>query len=662
MPVGSVPVDGISSRGGRRAVSLDGVNYPHYKARYPNGLDFRPQSEVHEHVLGMLLDRVRVSHGAISKRYSDWKEIQDSLTAFIRHDEEEELIKQTDPRKPVSIVIPSSYAVLDTLLTYFVAAFLEDPIFRYVGQGPEDDIGAALMEKVIALHCVQSKVPLALHTMWRDSLSVGIGPVIPGWVREVELRTRRKPKKRYNFTQFRYVETGQFTQEIEEAVAFEGNKLENIDPFMFLPDPNVPVHKAHEGEFVGWMDSDNKYHLMVDEETDDELFNVQYLRQLSATSQYYQTSARYRGITDTPVVSRDSQTSNTVHRTTMYVDLVPEEWKLGRERRPELWLFQIAGEGVIIKAKQVRLNHRKKPVRVCAPDFDGYSVSPISRLEIVQPIQGVVDWMMNTYVASVRKVLHDVIVYDPSMVNTADLKDPKPGKLVRLRLSAFGRVSAKDAIHQLDVKNVTEGHPGFAQAMSELMFQASGAQDSVQGIRRKSGERVTATEFRGVQSSALSRLEKLAKVASIQVHTDIARMFASHLQQFMSEDVWIQSTGDWPKVLAQEYGDQQVVRVTPEDISVGYDIVAKDGSVPSTEYADTWVELFRILSANPQLARKFDMVRVFQHIARLAGARNVQQFLLKGGQIDETIVSDQEVELEKARGNIKPIGGGTPGV
>jgi hypothetical protein len=40
---------------------------------------------------------------------------------------------------------------METILTYLVAAFLQDPIFRYEGAGPEDITGALLMELAVGL-------------------------------------------------------------------------------------------------------------------------------------------------------------------------------------------------------------------------------------------------------------------------------------------------------------------------------------------------------------------------------------------------------------------------------------------------------------------------------------------------------------------------------
>ena len=138
----------------------------------------------HQRLLKEVYTRALESSREMSKRYDSWRKVDKTLTAYVKLDETEEHIKSVDNRKPVSIVVPYSYATLETILTYFVTAFLENPIFRYEGSGPEDIVGAILLEKVIEQQTMQFKTALNLHTMFRDSLSYGMGVVTPTWDRK----------------------------------------------------------------------------------------------------------------------------------------------------------------------------------------------------------------------------------------------------------------------------------------------------------------------------------------------------------------------------------------------------------------------------------------------------------------------------------------------
>src|SRR6056297_2231041 len=152
-----------------------------YDYTYENDLDLRPGSQLHDMIRDEVLERAQQSHNVVSNRFPSWNKIDQVLTTYVPTDEEENEVQANDPRKPVSIVFPYSYAIMETLLTYLMNAFFQDPLFRYVGESPEDRVGAILLEKVIQKQVTKTKVPLAMHTWFRDCLAYGAGYAAPGW-------------------------------------------------------------------------------------------------------------------------------------------------------------------------------------------------------------------------------------------------------------------------------------------------------------------------------------------------------------------------------------------------------------------------------------------------------------------------------------------------
>ena len=152
--------------------------------KYPNNLDLRPNSKLHQKLRSRIWERARVSRNEMQKRFSSWREIDRTLTTYMPLKEKEEELKVKDSSKPVSIVFPYSYSMLEALLTYLSMAFFQDPMFQYEGVEDDDTVGAMLMELVIRLHCIKNKVPLAVHTILRDSLGYGVGIGLPEWRRQ----------------------------------------------------------------------------------------------------------------------------------------------------------------------------------------------------------------------------------------------------------------------------------------------------------------------------------------------------------------------------------------------------------------------------------------------------------------------------------------------
>jgi len=628
-----------------------------YQYKYPEGLDLRPQSQLHQRLVTKLLQHGLESSRISSNRFATWNDMDEKLTAYIPTSEKEKRVQAKDRRKPVSIVFPYSYAILETLVSYLVAAFFPDPIFRYEGVAPEDIGGAMLMQNVIALQASRNKVALNLHTMFRDASAYGFGVVSPQWSVKMGKKIIKTPNTFYG-PDGREVTVGN-TRSVEDTILFEGNSLINIDPYCYLPDPNVPIHDVQRGEYVGWVDRTNLLDLLLEEEiSDGELFNVKYLRHMNQKSSSVlgtrldeRNSQRGRQYDS----RNDRQISDPVDQLHLYVKLVPKQWNLGNSETPEKWLFTLAGDSVIIRAQPLGLLHNMFPVCVCAPDFDGYSPIAYSRLEILSGMQTTIDWLFNSHIANVRKAINDVLIVDPYLININDLADPEPGGLVRLRRPAWGK-GVKDAVMQLNVVDITRQNIGDVSAIIQYMQTIGGTDNTVMGSLREGGpDRLSAKEFQGTAQGAVNRLERVAKIIGLQAMQDIGYMFAYHAQQLMSKDVYVRTVGEWPQVISDNFQvNQGRVLVEPDDILVDYDLLVRDGSIPGGNFNDSWIQLFQTIGNNEQLLQQFDVVRVFEHIATQLGAKNVQDFR-RQRPVQPVTAPDETVQSQVQQGNLVPV-------
>jgi hypothetical protein len=615
--------------------------------KYPDGIDLRPGSAQHEQIKNYVLDRAKESYDVMSRRHPYWNKIDETLTAYIEIDEKEKAVQNKDYRKPVSIVVPYSYATLETLLTYMVSAFLDMPIFKYEGVTDNDTIGTILLEQVIQQQSIFSKMGLSLHTIFRDAFSYGFGVGTPIWFQKYGFRRITLPDG---------------SRERVEDMLFEGNRIDVIDPYCYLPDINVPIHEVQRGESVGWIDKSCSYVSLLEAESlDPDMYNVRYLKGIRGTSTILNSSDPSSREARDGGSSRGNTygTTNPIDVIWMVGNIVPSdsEWKLGKKEYPEKWLFGLAADQVVIKAMPLNLDHDMYPVVICAPDYDGHSMTPISRLELINGLQGVLDFLFNSHVTNVRKSINDMLIVDPFLVNMKDLENPGPGKLIRMRRNAWGR-GVQNAVQQLAVSDVTRQHIGDAAAVIDFMNNTSSAVDSVRGVMKSSGERRSATEAKGARMSALTRLARGAKVASMMTMQDLAYMIASQTQQLMSRETFVSTMGRSQEMLVKEYGPEKGHKVYPEDVDVQYNVIPHDGTIEMGERADSWTNLYQVLATNPAVGQGFDMVRIFKHIARMLGAKNVNEFVQKGGDVAVKLAQNEQVMNEKTKGNLVSIGGG----
>lgn len=624
---------------------------------YPNGLDLKPDSDFHTELRNKIWTRARESRNEISKRFPSWIEIDKNLTTYIPLKDKEKELKDDDSTKPISIVFPYSYSMLEALLTYMSMAFFQDPMFQYEGVDDEDTIGGMLLELVIKIHCIKTKVPLSVHTILRDAFSYGVGIGIPGWQRDYG----RIPIKSSIVTASDISESVSEQVDFVDSLVFEGNNLENIDPYMWLPDPSVSSDKTQKGEFQGWIDRDNYMNMLTEENYPDSgMFNVKYLKgkkdkKSSLANDQSGREIKHGGASD---VRRGLITStNSVDNINLYVNLIPKDWKLSDSESPEKWFFVLSADDVITRCERADHNHGMYPMAVASPEYDGYSITPIGRMEILSGLQGTLDFLFNSHIENVRKAINDMLVVDPFLVNINDLKDPKPGKLIRLRRPAWGRGVDK-VVQQLQVNDITRGNIADSSYITQWMDRISGADQSMQGSLRQGGpERLTKGEFQGTRGSAVSRLQRLASIIGMQFMQDIGSMFAVHTQQYMSKETYVKIAGPYEQQLMKLYGkDKQKVRVSPMDISVQYDTIVRDGSIPGGNFSEAWLQMFKIISSSEQLMQEFDTTRIFMYIASQLGAKNVEDFRRDVNRIQPTTMPDEQVQQQAQAGNLVPIG------
>ena len=443
------------------------------------------------------------------------------------------------------------------------------------------------------------------------------------------------------------------------SLLFEGNDLNNIDPYMWLPDPSVASSDIQKAEFVGWVDRTNYMNLLSEEaQSSSDLFNVRYLklrkdkRSTLALDQSDRLT-RYGGSAD--IHRSMTSSTNPVDRIRMYITLIPKDWELSSRESPEKWYFELAADDVIISCMQADHNHGMYPVSVASPEYDGYSITPIGRMEVLYGLQHTLDFLFNSHISNVRKAVNDMLVVDPYLVNIEDLKDPQPGKLIRLRRPAWGRGVDK-VVQQLAISDITRLNISDSAYITQWMDRISGADQSMQGALRMTGpERLTSSEFQGTRGSAISRLQRIAMLVGIQFMQDIGTMFAVHTQQYMSQDTYVKIVGRYADQLKATFARDKIP-VSPYDLAINYDLIVRDGSIPGGNFSQAWIDLFKVIGTTPELIQQFDVTRIFMYIAQQLGAKNVEDFRRVVGQAQTSVIPDEAALRGAQAGNLVPVG------
>lgn len=604
----------------------------------------------HAALLRYLVSRIDYSEDEMSKFYSRWQSNELRLQAHINLSSKEQALQDENDANmepnAVPIVVPFGYAAISTLTTYMVNTFASRrPMFTVGAHRGEDWDRARNMEVVLQQ---QADHNFLLKEFWKnfnDIGTYGAGIMRPEWVVIEKMRTRRQGGGPFNLGAVSTVRAPQ--------VVYEGNEVNTIDPFFFFPDPRVAMADvADKGEFVWWRDFISRLELR---RSDDYDYVDRIPRGLPPTRRggisVRNWKARGASI-DEQVMGRGEAQIHLEHDF-VQIDqgtcwIIPDEFGLSSSTEIELWYFTIGNKKQIIEAMRFDMDHEKHPVAVAEPYGLGHGFGHAGPADYVGPIQDMMSWLLNSHIANTRTAINNMWIVDPHRVVMQDLKKPGAGKVIRLKKTALGQ-DVRTALFQLPVNDVTRGHIADADLMMQLGQMLLAINENIMGQPQQGG-RKTASEVRISGQAALSRLSTTTRVTSAQQISPLTEMMALNTQQFISEEYYYIVTG--------MDGAKASIRAEDLDGELKYPI--HDGSLPLDKFAllEVWKELLLGTAQSEQLSMQYDVAKIFEHVAELAGATNIEDFRRDPqGQsgVNMQLMPNDQFDREKQAGNVVPI-------
>ncbi len=628
----------------------------------------KPNTERHRTILTALRNRFRLSERHMEQRHKKWRDAEEQFIAFLPErdiDAHRRSIREGGKPQYTTIVVPFTYAVLMTAHTYWTTVFLSrNPVFQFAARHGETKMNVQAVESLIEYQMTVGEMLVPLYIWLMDAGKYGIGILGNFW--EDEQITVSQIVEQQE-TIFNLIPTGN-TKKVKQTrtvQGYQGNKLFNVRPYYWFPDPRVPLHRFQEGEFcfnyteVGW-------NTILKRAEAGDYFNIEELRKLGNT----QSSRQEDGTNqlDRPgeegVFIGDDDLKNADFQP-LYecaVELVPKHWKLGGSGVPEKWVFTVSKDfDLIIGARPLGSIHNKYPYVVNIMEPEGYSMNVRGMPEVMLPMQNTMDWLVNTHFYNVRKALNDQFVVDPSRVAMKDVLDPEPGGVWRLKPAAYGS-DVRTVVTQLPVVDVTIGHMKDTQFIWEMTQRIVGVTDNLMGVQNPGG-RKTATEVRTSGAAGINRLKTNAEYYSALGWAPLAQMMLQNSQQFYDLEKKFKIAGDL-MVAAGE--TPETMTISPEEIQGFYDFLPVDGTLPIDRFAQAnlWKELLLAMQRLPQIGARYDIAGIFSWVAQLSGLKNVNQFKIQiapDNSVQQGVDAGNLVSLQGVNNAVTRGGGGPAG-
>jgi hypothetical protein len=621
-------------------------------------------SEQHKKVLEYVKNRLRLSEYAMQKFYPRWTANERRAQAYVTLPDYERLLKEQNEAggapQIVTITIPHSYATIATMVTYWLHTFAgRSPMFPVRSHQGEKVKNALSMEILLQYNADHTRFIKWLYHWLQDAALYGVGIMRSEFVTKDALRTVMKNPADQTGA-FGRLTGSQPYKARETRTVYQGPIVESVDPFMFFPDPRVPMCEVNKkGEFVFWRSFVGK-HILKKGEQDGIYFDVDQVdttlpkreigdwlslgsaRSVLTGGDPYPGSEQYPsapGGKNIPQYYQIDEGTLEITPSELGLETLAEEAGVAADY-PSKWLVTMANGNQIIRLAAYDHDHAMHPVAVTEPYSFGYGFGQPAATDFIAPFQDIMSWLLNSHMANVRAAINNSVIVDPSRIEMQDLKaKTKGGRIIRLKRAAYGQ-DVQTAIQQLQIVDMTRGHLADMAVIQRLADAITGVNDNTRGIQ-DSGGRKTATEVRVSSDSGASRLAATSRVISAQGMVDVTQQMCLDNQQFLEQTFQIQVLGG--RAL------EAPVTVGPDEIVGDFYFPINDGTLPIDRVAmfDLWQQLFQVLITVQPLAAQYDIPRIFEWIADLGGARNIEQFRV-------SVVPDMQAQQDASAGNAIP--------
>jgi hypothetical protein len=625
-----------------------------------------PDSDLHKLLLRGLNDRADAAEAHVRQRHPDWKAADEHLRGYI---DLRQGVKQADKSEDRSkrempwgrtIEVPITYVVAWVTAMLETQALDRPPEVEGEG-GPEEMAGARLLEASLQYDLDQTRHLLNLFQGVYDCKRYGVTVWGLNWTEEMGIIRERRaaggmpgpgaPSWLRN--------AGSFAVE-RYGLRRQYNRAEVYDPYMILPDPQVPLAEHQRGEFFGhafYRSFIDLWALRKRMDGTGVYFNLEECRRMGAPRGDDASGRQTTGSFDTGTLPGDVANPGVIKGRHMQWRLVPRWYGLGESEDPETWWFTTVAEGegqgrVIVRAHRSDYEHGEFTYHVGQDHPDLHAPWTPGSAELIDGMSRLANFLANSHVMNQMMALYNMVIADTELVDEVDLRHPGPGRIVRLtaegeRLVKLGHPIGR-FLQQMQTMDVSSPNMGTVQNLFGWAQRMFGANDTMQGL--PTPDKRTLGEIQMGTGSATQRILMGAKLLDNQLLRGMFEQMILNRQQFTSVAQWCRVAGD----LAKQVGADRVF-VRPEDLYGRYRYRVISPTMPSdpAAQAETWINFLKVAGTVPggmetPDGRRLSVPMVLEQIAHGYGINYVDGFYVK-------VVPDEMLAAKVQAGDSVPL-------
>jgi len=563
---------------------------------------------------------VKESRSEMSKNYDRWDKNNDVYCGLRAPDEED--VDASDHNEPEKMVVPMSFAQIQTFVAFIFLLFYQNKrFFELIGTGSEDkgdksSDGEKLLEADMRSNYGSQQVYQFLTNVGRFSIGV-----FKSWYEtENQFAPATIPGA---VAQLGDIEVSNESAETErEYLKFQGNKFTNISPYNFFPDTRFPLSEWHKGSFVA---DETEWHInyLKKHEAAGRVAGVEFIEPMTKQDyERHRNHTRLSAFHNYTISESKSRTKDdqVVCVTECQLEINPKSYGFGDTNRLVKYVVQIANDDRIIRAEPIGYMHDEYTydVGLISPDMHQHIGQSIA--DSIDPIQEVISFLINARLMANKKGLENNMIVDPGMIDMASLESRSPWILTKKGAPKMG---VDRFAKQLQFNDYTAGNFNDAEVLMKVMQVVTGVNENAMG--QFHGGRRSATEARAVNSGSAARMKVTAKILWDCAFTPLGQKLLSNHRQGITYP-------GWQKIIGENTEERfQAFKPTDPSQLIGLkDHFVHDATLQSEKgfIAQSLQELVSAMMGTPEVMAMLnvDLGALIKEILRLRGIENVDRF------------------------------------
>lgn len=587
-------------------------------------------SPLHGRLLQTSRDLVDFSRRIMSHYYIEWDYYDQCYRGERKFDKQD---KEAEQRGEVGkMAIPLSYAQVQVFVAYMFSQYFQRPSFyQLTPTGQEDYDAAKIGEAFLTRDLSENMWSVKLYQWLTDIGRFGVGIIKHGW--EVEVGTVYKEVQQPAFTLPIFgtsIGKGKKTLEKTQEVSYEGNRLMNVSPYRFFPDIRLPLSRFQDGEFVASED-EYTYTKLKGMEQRGEVAGIDFIPAFSKM-EWERRHTNFTGINPLAdnignIAAYTKDVKSTICITEVQRWIIPSQFdlvdgtKLGDEKEPVLYNIWYANDARIVKCEPLGYSHNSFTYDCVQMSPDQHRLVNDGISGLIAHMQDVINWLLNSRITNVRKVISSFLVVDPQKIDINDIIQKRP--LIKTK-PGLGQRGIDAAIKQLSVQDVTQSHIQDIQVLQSLMGLVTGVNESALGQFAKG--RRSAKEAGNVFDATIGRLQMVSRLIWDGGLAPLGQKMLSNLREGVDVETYVRTVGDMANMEAYN----GFVKVNKAALIGNYDFEMYDGTLPSDrdDMANVLQEVLVAIIQNPEGVQLFNLnpAKILREIATLKGIKHINRF------------------------------------